>query len=111
MSTMNFKEIFQTKINATVATTMFTNPSSTQTIIYKIRLVNNDASSRTYTLYKDNDGTTYDTTTQITKTRTVLANDEDIIEGPIILHSTGNLAIAQSSANAFTVTGEGQQIT
>lgn len=56
------------------ASSVYARPANKQVIIREIVIVNTTSSNKTFKLYLDNDGTTYDATTQILSSTTIPAN-------------------------------------
>lgn len=88
-------------------------PGASETgVIVQIMICNNSGASASYSLYHDDDGTTYDETTQIANEIVLAANDFVIISCKIMANdATGNIACESSVANALTFTAYGHVIT
>lgn len=106
----------QSRINSTTATSILAGASKVLYIPQIITLCNTTASDATFRLYFHATGTTYDQTTAIFYDDTVLANKTILLiegvdfVGMYLDTSTGNIAWAEGTANAITLTMWGLEI-
>jgi hypothetical protein len=86
--------------------------SGVTAIILFIVVSNSSGALATFRIFNDDDGTTYDETTQIAWDVDCLATIPNNIRGKIIMDDPdGNLAVRSSVNNALTFTGWGVEIT
>ena len=98
------KQLAQARLAAGAAS-VYSPPANTETEITSIHICNTSGSSKEFTIYVDDDGTTYDATTVIFSTIALPANTTIEITAPIYMNnSSGNLAFFASVLNTVTVT-------
>lgn len=79
------------------------------TKITSVEICNNTAVDTTFSLYRDDDGTTYDETTAIYEDAPLPANTTILLNNLAWwLKEDGNLAYAPGTANAVTITVDGE---
>ena len=109
---MQEKQLGQARENSTNAVSVYSPGVSTTAIISSIRICNNTGSARTFSLFLDDDGTTYDESTAIYFNAPLTANQTLAIDGFMAMNnSSGNLAYSASLAQAVTITVFGAEIT
>lgn len=107
-----YKQLGQARENSTNAVSVYSPLANTETIIKEIWLCNHTASSVTYYIYHDDDGTTYDESTALVFGVTLDANESRNIPSNICMNdATGNIAYKIGTANAITITLYGVEIT
>lgn len=79
-------------------------PDATRIEIEKIWICNHSNQNRYYSMYFDDNGTTYTTATQMVNQVVVNANNEKWLEKPLVMDDpAGNLAFLSQSTATFTV--------
>jgi len=105
------KQLGQKRENSTNAVSVYSPAAEVTAIISSIRICNNTGSSRTFSLFVDDDGTTYDESTAIYFNSPLTANETLAIDGFMAMNnSSGNLAYSSSLANAVTITVFGAEV-
>jgi hypothetical protein len=106
------KQLFQSRINGTSLTSVYSPPDSTTVIVKHVVIANTTAAGATFQLCIDDDGTTYSEATALYWTVTIPANSTLMIDCYICMNNTlGNIAFQNATANALTITGFGVEIT
>lgn len=100
-NTLQNKELAQNRPDGTSATQVYQPDNYAE--ISVITITNTTASAVDYSMYIDQNGTTYDESTAIAFSVELPANSTTIwdLENPIPLFSNGNLAIQSSVADAL----------
>lgn len=86
-------------------------PASGTAIIKSIVVCNTSGAAATYSIFLDDDGTTYDQTTAVFFDVPIDADDTHLLQVYWPLDSAGNLATEASVNNAVTFTSLGMEIT
>lgn len=90
---------------AVVAETIFSPRTGETVLLVSLYVCNLSAVDIEYSVYFDNEGTTYDETTALAFNTDIRANTTEIIELQIPMgNSDGNLAVQTSSANDINFT-------
>lgn len=100
--------------NTSAISVIQTNPRR-KVVIKSINIANTTAADATFSLYLDNDGTTYDATTAIAMSVLIEANSLTLIEyaaGLPLEHASnnGNFAVQSNTTNALTFTISGIEV-
>ena len=100
-------QLVQSRPANTSTATAFT--ATKQTEITRIIIANTTASATTFSLYHDDDGTTYDQTTAIVYSAALAANTTQFIDGfgaggGLMVKKSGTLGIQSGTASACTFT-------
>ncbi len=104
------KQLAQFEVT-TVATSFYSPPADTQTIIKSMIVVNHGVASTEYTLYHDDDGTTYDDSTTLISDLGIAKGEFDLGTANLMMNnSNGNLAIKAGSNDRLTITIYGAEI-
>lgn len=111
MATHSLKQLGQSRPNLTTAASLYS-PAASVEAAFRILICNTTAASAKYSIYLDDDGTTYDETTALAFSQDIGAN-ETISFPPsndkiVMNNSSGNLAVQTDTADAltFTILGE-----
>ncbi len=93
-------------------TTALTKSSKDKLLLTSINVVNTDSSSRTFSIYVDEDGTTANVLTAIASNETLAANSRVLLEWahglPMDKHTAnGTISVQASAANVVTFTVAG----
>ncbi len=109
--TFTEKQIAQGRLTTT-ATSLYSPAASTVGIIKNITITNTSTLEHTFTLYVDDDGTTYDESTTIAWE--IPAKPGRVIQIQCYIpmnDASGNFAVKSDSANAITITLFGAEVT
>lgn len=101
-----YKQLYQGQLAATV-TTLYTVPGSTSAIVKHITVVNNDSTTRTFTLYRG--GTA--ATNVITSAMALPAGGSAEWDGTMALAAAETIRGIGSVATMLTVTIDGDEVT
>jgi len=114
------KQLGQTRLDTLTATSIYTPKDPRITALVKTIVVcNTTSSSAKFSIYHDDDGTTYNLITALFFEQKVLGNKTVLIEflgdglaihGKTFTDSAGNLAVQTDTKNAFTFTVSGEEI-
>jgi hypothetical protein len=96
----------------TTAASLYTPGDGIQAVVKRIIICNTTGGNAAFDIFHDDDGTTYDATTQLYKDNTVTAGLTRVIEDELFVDSSGNIAVASdvTAALTFTIYGEEVQI-
>ena len=111
--TDDYKQLAQARNSNTTATSIYSPPAGTTTIIRCIVICNTSAAAADVRIFLDNDGTTYDQNTALVYDAAVPAGGDPVqMDGFYVMDSSsGNLAYRTSVGNALTVTLFGVEMT
>lgn len=110
MSTTN-KHLGQA-VATTTATSIYSPAASTETVIKQITICNTTSNTVTLSLYRDDNGTTYDTTTAVKYQQPIQAKKTELWDVYYCMNdSDGNFAIEAGASNSLTVTLDGIEFT
>lgn len=102
-----FQQLGQVRENGTAAVSVV--QATALTKITSVEICNNTAVATTFSLWRDEDGVTYDDTTVIFKDAPLAANTTfGLTQLAWWLKEDGNLAYAPGTANAVTITVDGE---
>lgn len=106
------KQLGQLRPANTSAASIYSPGASTQTLIKSIIVANVSSGSMKYSLFVDDNGTTYDESTAIAWETTLAKGNSIVIDANIMMNdSTGNLAFQVDVASSATCTVFGTEIT
>jgi len=112
MATITHKQLGQTRPASTTAASVYSPAASTQAIIKTIVIAETLGGAAAYSVFFDDDGTTYDETTAIAFGVAIAANTTVTLSGFYAMNdSTGNLAVKTDTNDALTFTVFGAEIT
>ena len=99
-------------VNDTAAS-LYSPPSGAESVIREFLVCNTTSSEVTYSIFNDDDGTTYTNVTALYFNIKIPGNHtHEYTEKSIVLNnSNGNFAVKTETANALTFTAWGQEIT
>lgn len=109
--TVTFKQLGQLRPANTTAASLYSPSSGVQTVVKSIVVSNSSGSNAACRIFVDDDGTTYDETTQIVWDVTISSASSPLtIEINICMNnSSGNLAVRTDTASALTFTAFGME--
>lgn len=106
------KELGQSRPSDTTATSLYSPATGVTAVIRNIFVCETSGTNRTFRIFCDKDGTTYDQTTALYYDVAITANTTTQLTTYIVLNnSSGNLAVRTSSGSALTFTAYGAEIT
>ncbi len=91
------RQLFQGQPAVTAAASLYTPGDGVQCVVKRIFICNTSASDVSFDLFHDDDGTTYDATTQLYKDQTVTAGLTRVLEDELFVDSSGNVAVASDA--------------
>jgi len=110
--TITEKQLGQLRPADTNAASIYSPGADTTGIIKTIFVANTTGVARTFRIFLDDDGSTYDETTTLFYDVTVARNGTEIIDSFIPMNnSAGNLAVQSGTASALNFTVMGAEIT
>ena len=100
-------------VATTTETSIYSPAASTETEIQQFNICNTTAGAVTVSIFKDNDGTTYDTTTALVYNASIPGGSFLVLDNQRcnMNNSAGNIAIKASANNSITVTLDGIEFT
>jgi len=104
------KQLGQLRPGDVNAASIYSPPANSSGLIYQIVIANTTTVNADFSIYRDNDGTTYDQTTALAYGVTLAGNSYTLIEflnGLSLETPSGNLAVQTSVTNALTFTVDG----
>jgi hypothetical protein len=106
------RQLAQVTPTVTAALSAYTPGDGVQATIKRVFIKNTAGGDAAFDLFHDDDGTTYDGTTQLYGAETVTAGATRILIDELYVDSNGNIAVATdvSSALTFTFYGEEAQV-
>ena len=107
MASNNFgQQLGQLRPANTTAASLYSPPSTHRVLITQITICNTTAGIEEYSIYHDEDGTTYDASTALTQDESIAANTSIYLVGLEIWlnDAAGNLAVDTSANSAITFT-------
>jgi len=111
MPTMQEKQLGQLRPANTSAASIYAPPASTTGIVSRVEIQNVTASGVSFSIYHDDNGTTYDEESVIYLSSPILANGHVSIDAHWSASSTSShLAVKTSTASALTFTFYGVEI-
>lgn len=109
---MQEKQLGQRRDNDTLTHSIYSPAAGVTAIVKSIVVCNTSASEATFSLFIDDDGTTYDESTTLFPDISLDAKSTVQIDTYYTMNDpTGNLAYQQGSPNAITITVFGVEIT
>lgn len=106
------KQLFQSRINGTSLTSVYSPPDNTTTIVKHVTICNTTAVADTFELCIDDDGTTYSAATALYWDVSIAGNTTLELDVFWAMNNTnGNIAFRNATANSLTITGFGVEIT
>ena len=106
------KQLGQLRMTSTSAESVYSPSASTTGIVLQINICNTSTGAVTYSIYQDDDGSTYSENTALHFEQPIAAKTTIKINGWYPMNNVnGNLAAQTSSANALTITVSGTEVT
>jgi hypothetical protein len=81
-----------------------------QTIVKRIIICNTTGADAAFDVFHDDDGTTYDASTQLYFNNTVTAGLTRVLDDELFVDSSGNIAVATDKTAALTFTLYGEEV-
>jgi len=100
-------------VATTSAVSLYSPAANTKTEIQQFTICNTTAGAVTISIFKDNDGTTYDATTALKFEQSIAAKATETWDNQRcnMTNTSGNFAIQASANNSITVTIDGIEFT
>lgn len=104
------KQLGQLRPAAATPTSIYSPAANTETLVHNVIVCNTSASSAKYSIFADDNGTTYDESTALAFEIVLAAKTTELFEVKICMDdSTGNLAVESDITDAITFTANGQE--
>ena len=111
MAALQEKQLAQARENSTNAVSIYSPAEKITAIIKSVALCNQTGSNATFSIFVDDNGTTYDESTALYFGEALAANTTREINAFWAMNdATGNLAYQSNTANAITITVFGAEI-
>ena len=94
----------------TTAASLYTPGDGVQGIVKRVIICNTSGGNAAFDLFHDDDGTTYDATSQLYKDQTITAGLTRVLEDELFVDSAGNVAVASDVTAALTFTLYGEEV-
>lgn len=104
------RQLAQSQPAVTTAASLYTPGDGVQTIVKSVFICNTAAVPAAFDIFHDDDGTTYDSTTQLFKDYTLAAATTLVIAEELYVDSSGNVAVASDTTAALTFTLYGEEV-
>jgi len=106
------QQLAQTRPAGTVAVSALSPGAGEEILVKTIIISNNSGASSDYSIYHDDNGTTYDDTTRLFGPVTVADKESEVVEVNIMANdATGNIAVQNSVAASLNFTLYGSVFT
>jgi hypothetical protein len=110
--TIQEKQLGQLRMTSTSAESVYSPAANVTGIVLQINICNTTGTAAVYSIYQDDDGSTYSENTALHFEQPIAANTTIQIRGWYPMNNAnGNLAAETDTANALTVTVHGSEIT
>lgn len=106
------RQLAQSRPTDTAAASIYSPGDGVQAIVKRILVCNTDTVAANWDLFHDDDGTTYDASTQLIKQVSVSPNETYVFTDELFVDSSGNVAVATdvTAALTFTLYGDESQV-
>jgi hypothetical protein len=104
------RQLAQSQPTDTPAASLYTPGDGVQCVVKRVIICNTSAGSAAFDIFHDDDGTTYDTTTQLFKDYTLAAATTLVIAEELYVDSSGNVAVASDVTAALTFSLYGEEV-
>ena len=104
------RQLAQSSPAVTTAASLYTPGDGVQCVVKRIIICNTSGADAAFDVFHDDDGTTYDTTTQLYKDNTVTAGLTRVLEDELYVDSSGNVAVASDKTAALTFSLYGEEV-
>lgn len=104
------RQLAQSQPTVTTAASLYSPGNGVQGIVKKIIICNSSGADAAFDLFHDDNGTTYDGTTQLYKDNTVTAGLTRVLDDELYVDSSGNIAVASDATAALTFTAYGEEV-
>jgi len=105
------RQLAQRRETVTSAFSLYSPNDGTQVLVKKVYICNTSASIALYSLFHDEDGTTYDQSTSLYYDKTIAANQTEALDLDVFMgDSSGNLAAKTSVTSALTFSVYGEEV-
>lgn len=96
------RQVAQSRPTGTAVVSVYSPGDGVQAVVKRIIICNTSAGAAAFDLYHDDDGTTYDQTTQLYHSETLTASTTRVLEDELYVDSTGNIAVRSDVTSAIT---------
>ncbi len=103
------KQLAQGEV-ANSATSVYGGPGSGTAVIKQIVISNHESAAGTFSLWHDDDGTTYNDTTNLVEDAPIGANSMVVMDVFWPINAAGNLAAKADAVNKLTITLYGAEV-
>lgn len=103
------RQLAQGRPSVTTAASLYTPGDGVQAVVKRVVICNTSASNAAFDIFHDDNGTTYDATTQLYYNQTVTAGLTWVLEDELYVDSSGNIAVASDTTLALTFTLYGDE--
>lgn len=111
MTTLQEKQLGQVRPASTSATSLYSPGAGVTGIVKAIYVCNTTSANVKFSIFADDDGTTYDQTTALFWEVSIPGNSSVELDTFIAINnSSGNIAVGTDTANALTFTAFGAEI-
>lgn len=109
---VSIKQLGQVRPNSTDPTLLIEALDRSKFIVYTIIVTNVSGSGRTYRIFHDDDGTTYNQNSALVYDKTLASNDYEVINirDGLTIGPKGNLAVRSNAADGITFTAYGIEV-
>jgi hypothetical protein len=104
------RQLGQSTPAITTAASLYTPGDGVETIVKTVVVANVTTSVAAFSIFHDDDGTTYDDTTALFKAIPIPGQHTDLIEVELSIGSSGNLAVKTDTTAALTFSLYGEEV-
>lgn len=104
------RQLIQSRPNTVTATQVYSPGDGVQTVIKQVFVCKQSAGDGNFSIFHDNDGTTYNESTALFWQSVISANATLVYDVNIFCDSSANVAVRSETANAITFSFYGEEV-
>lgn len=104
------RQLAQSNAFITAAASLYTPGDGVQCIVKRVIICNTAAAAAAFSMFHDDDGTTYDASTQLFKDQTITPGVTLVLDEELFLDSDANLGVASDTTAALTFSLYGEEV-
>lgn len=104
------RQLAQSRPSTTAVASIYTPGDGVQAVVKTVIICNQSAGAAAFSIYHDDNGTTYDQTTQLYSDSTITAGNTRVLTDELFIDSSGNVAVKTDVNSALTFTLYGDEV-
>jgi len=104
------RQLAQSRPSDTAAASIYTPGDGVQAVVKTIIICNQSAGAAAFDIFHDDDGTTFDETTQLYDAETLTASTTRVLSDELYVDSSGNIGVRSDTTSAITFTLYGDEV-